>query len=101
MRVISQKLRDSARGQNCTLRLDGCFPSNDTVVLCHVPGTGQKGMGMKTFDVCAVFGCMNCHQILDGQKKGEWDYKNIVRALTETWAVWIELGLISVKGLKL
>ena len=47
MRVISQKLRDSARGQDCTLRLPGiCNFDSATTVLAHLP-CGQKGMGMK------------------------------------------------------
>jgi hypothetical protein len=97
MRLISKKLRDSARGQQCTLRLDGCLYSPETVVLCHVPGTGMKGTGMKTIDVCAVFGCDNCHSIIDGRKRGEWSYKDIVRALAETWVIWLDLGLITYK----
>lgn len=97
MKLVSKKLRDSARGQQCTLRLYGCLYNPDTVVLCHVPGTGMKGTGMKTLDVCAVFGCYNCHAIIDGRKDGEWSYKDIVRALAETWAKWIELGIVIVK----
>lgn len=100
MRVISKQLRDSARGETCTLRLDGCLFTHETVVLAHAPGTGTKGMGMKGIDVCSCYACMNCHDIIDGRKRGEWDYRDIVRAMAETMTRFIEKGLVIIKGAK-
>lgn len=103
MRVISQKLRDSARDESCTLRLIGCLNGNETVVLCHASGTGMKGTGMKAPDHFAMYGCQNCHDIIDGRKgiHGQhWDYRDIVRAVCETQMRMIEKGLIIIKGMK-
>jgi len=100
VKVVSKQLRDSARGEMCTLRLIGCLPGTETVVLAHAPGTGTKGMGMKSIDICSCYACMNCHDIIDGRKRGEWDYRDIVRAMAETLMRFIEKGLITIKGSK-
>ena len=97
MRVVSKKLRDSARGQTCTLRLQGCGYDDGTVVLAHIP-CGQKGMGMKGPDMVACFACDNCHSILDGRKRGEISEGDQLRALAETQLRWIADGLMTIKG---
>lgn len=94
-RVVSKKLRDSARDQTCTLRLQGCGYDDGTVVLAHLP-CGQKGMGMKGPDVIACFACDNCHSIIDGRKRGEYETADLLRALAETQVHWIEKGLLKV-----
>ena len=99
MRVISQALRDSARGQNCTLRLNGCLYDPETVVLAHLP-CGQKGVGMKSPDVLAIFCCAACHNFLDGANRWDIHARDYLRALAETQMVWIEKGLLTVKGMK-
>ena len=96
-RIISKPLRDSARGQDCTLRLDGCRFSPETVVLCHLP-VGQKGMGMKSPDLFAVFGCEHCHAVIDGRIKGHFEQRDLLRALAETQLIWVRMGLLTVKG---
>lgn len=97
MRVVSQKLRDSARGQSCTLRLNGCGYDDGTVVLAHIP-CGQKGMGMKGPDMIACFACDNCHSIIDGRKRGEFEGADLLRAVAETQMFWIEKGLMRLPG---
>lgn len=94
-RVASKKLRDSARDQTCTLRLQGCGYDDGTVVLAHLP-CGQKGMGMKGPDVIACFACDSCHSIIDGRKRGEYETADLLRALAETQVHWIERGLLKV-----
>jgi len=96
MRVISKKLRDSARGQNCTLRLDCCNGDPETTVLAHLP-CGHKGVGMKSPDNMAVFACSTCHTALDGA--GRWDIhaRDYLRALAETQLYWLENGLMVIK----
>ncbi|GLX87858.1 hypothetical protein Pfra02_04270 [Pseudomonas fragi] len=95
VRIISKKLRDSARDQTCTLRLQGCGYDDGTVVLAHLP-CGQKGMGMKGPDVIACFACDSCHSIIDGRKRGEYETADLLRALAETQVHWIERGLLKV-----
>lgn len=99
MRVISEKLRKSARGQDCTLRLPGCNHDSSTTVLAHLP-CGHKGMGMKGPDVIAVFSCSACHDVLDGRASGEVDAHDMLRALAETQLFWIRNGFLKVEGMK-
>lgn len=97
MRIISKALRNSAKGQNCTLRLDGCLYSPETVVLAHLP-CGHKGVGMKSPDQMAVFACQCCHAILDGARRNEIPASDLLRALAETQMYWIGKGLMTIKG---
>lgn len=97
-RVHSKKLRDSARGQDCTLRIPGvCNGNPETTVLAHI-ACGQKGMGLKSPDNMAVFACSFCHDLLDGRRQGELDQRDVIRALAETQAIWISQGLMTIKG---
>lgn len=100
MKVISQPLRDSARGQDCTLRLEGiCCADSETTVLAHLP-CGQKGTGMKGPDNIAVFACASCHAYIDGHNRWEVHAMDYLRALAETQLHWIAKGLITVRGMK-
>ena len=99
MKVASKAIRDSARDQDCTLRIPGtCNFNPATTVLAHVP-CGQRGIGIKGPDVIAVYACSACHDALDKRiYGGEVDGWNVIRALAETQLKLIELGLIKVKG---
>lgn len=97
--IRSKKLRDSARGQECTLRFQpGCDP--DTVVLCHLPGRG-RGVGYKGNDTHAVYGCARCHDQLDGRAPrymhADAFWLSVVRALDETHDRMVRAGLITVE----
>lgn len=97
MRIQSKKLRDSARGRDCTLRLPGvCNFNPETTVLAHLP-CGMKGVGMKSPDNMAVFACSSCHDAIDGRSRVDVDAFDLLRALAETQAYWLEKGLIVVK----
>ena len=63
--VRSQKARDAARGQDCTLRIPfHCNGNPETTVLCHSNrGADGKGMGIKASDDRAAFGCSSCHDV--------------------------------------
>ena len=63
------KITKSARGEDCTLLLGNCSGS-ETVVLCHIGK--NRGMAIKCGDHFAVYGCGNCHKIIDGQAKSEF-----------------------------
>jgi hypothetical protein len=68
-------IRSAARGQDCTLRLDGvCNFNPETTVLCHSPYLADgRGMGIKAPDECAAFGCNACHDVLDGRRpRPDW-----------------------------
>jgi len=100
VRIISTKLRESARGQDCTLRIPGiCNFNPETTVLAHLP-CGHKGVGMKSPDVMAVFSCSHCHTFIDSQRFAELTAKHILQALAETQMYWVQKGLITVKGMR-
>lgn len=105
MKVISNQLRRSAQGQECTLNIPGaCRYSPDTVVLCHFPDE-FNGMGTKASDVSAGFGCDGCHAVLDGRANhtslSREDREFYMRrSMLRTWSVWIDLGLIRIAGAK-
>jgi hypothetical protein len=91
------KLRQSARGQDCTLQI---FPwcNNDptTVSLCHI-GLGS-GWGLKSSDTIAVYGCSACHDIIDGRVDKSVDKLELMeiklRALERTHKIMIANGVI-------
>ena len=101
-----QKLRQSARMQECTFQIPSvCNFDPETVVLCHLPddsGTGK--MGGKSEDWIAAFGCSNCHDFIDGRRYlflSHGELKDDIefymrRATLRTWKKWIETGLIKV-----
>lgn len=101
MKVKSKKLRDSARNQDCTLRLiRTCNFNPETTILCHVGS--MAGMGTKSGDNMAVFGCSACHAVIDGtNSQGAVDnpniHEDILRALQETQQIWIDKGLVVIK----
>lgn len=96
MKIISKKLRDSARGRNCTLRLSVCNGNPETTVLAHLP-CGHKGIGMKGPDMIACFACSNCHAFIDGAQRWEVSAYDYLRAIAETQMAWIEDGLMVLK----
>lgn len=97
MGLISQKLRDSARGQDCRLRIPGvCSHRTDTVVLCHAPSE-FKGMGNKGHDYQAAFGCHLCHEALDQHRIPHVEeLQTWLRAMMQTQAWWVANGFIVV-----
>lgn len=62
-------IRKAARGEDCTLLFPGaCNQNSETTVLCHSPFLKDgRGMGLKSPDERACFGCSACHDILDAR----------------------------------
>lgn len=97
-----KKLRDSARGEECTLRIHPyCNGNPETVVLCHLPS--GSGMGQKSPDWFAVYGCSSCHDIIDGRRDTDISviHASAIKeaqqsALFRTWERMIEKGLIKI-----
>ena len=85
------KIRNSARGEDCSLRLGHCSDP-ETVVFCHLD-TRYKGMGIKSPDLFGLFGCYECHLKLDSYQVSAEDK---LRALIETQMKLLEKGLISI-----
>jgi len=60
------KLRDSAKGQPCMVRLWCCNHNPETTVLAHYRMKGD-GAGRKPSDQRAAFACSACHDEIDGR----------------------------------
>lgn len=115
-KVRSKALTDSANGRPCTLRIASFYPGHrcsgdDTVIGAHLPVWG-KGKSTKVTDMAFVYGCFNCHAMLDPDQ--DWKMAEFVRekyplafglrlvdALTETHAMMVEDGLIVIPGAKI
>lgn len=99
--VASKKLRDAARGQDCTLNvLDVCNYDPETTVHAHFP---SENAGYKPTDISGGHGCSACHDWLDRRNIGddESDREFYMRRSQErTITRLIEMGIITVKGHK-
>lgn len=93
---MSKKIRESARGESCSLRLCVCT-SEETTVLAHIGR--DRGMGFKCADYMAVYACSSCHDIIDGRVKSGYTKDELntekLRALEETLGKLFEKGLLS------
>jgi hypothetical protein len=99
--------RKAAKGQDCTLRLPGCYPGpeNEQVQLCHLRVFGGGGTGLKPHDSEAVFGCTNCHDVIDGRKRlipelcEQVRFSDVIAwALIRTLRIQREKGVLIFKG---
>ncbi len=98
----SKALRNSARGQDCTLQIAGvCNYNPETTVLAHLPDESH-GMGHKADDISAAFACSSCHDCIDGRHTvkltGEDREFYLRRGQTRTLRHWVDAGLVTVKG---
>ncbi|WP_428398269.1 nuclease domain-containing protein [Marinobacter salarius] len=101
----TSKMRQAAQGEACTLQIHPyCNGDLETTVLCHLPSQ-YHGMGLKSPDWWAVFGCSSCHDILDERNPvairdlGRTEiHLCIMRALYRTQVRFMELGNIKVTG---
>jgi len=78
-------LRNAARDQSCTLRLECCNGDTATTVLAHLRCFGWAGTAQKPADWKAVFACSACHDEIDsrgGATRYGWD--DLLRAMGET-----------------
>lgn len=103
MKIVSKPLRDSARGEECTFAIPGvCNHNTETVVLCHLPDE-SSGMGTKADDISAAYGCHACHDAIDRRNNWpddgmrEWYMR---RAMTRTWRRLVDLGIVTIKGVR-
>jgi hypothetical protein len=87
------KITESARDEQCSLRVSNECQDGETVVLCHL-NSNYRGVGIKSPDIFGVYGCYSCHQLLD---KGEVDYSDQLRGLQETQMKLVEKGLLYTK----
>lgn len=101
MKLRSQKYRDAANGQPCTMNIMGvCNYDPATTVLAHLPGE-NNGTGTKVCDLNAVDACSECHGVIDGvapwpgdeAKYKEWYFR---RALHRTVFRRLSSGVLKI-----
>ena len=87
------KIRESAKGEDCSLRVPGvCNGNSETVVLAHLPSVA-KGVGNKSPDFWAAYACSSCHAWLDGPSS-QVAWRWVLDGLFETQVKLIERGLM-------
>ena len=96
----TSKIRQSARGQDCLVRVPGiCNGNPETVVLAHING---GGVGMKAHDIHGAYCCSDCHTFLDGGyvKTVTREYRDLLHleGVVRTQLKLIESGFIVVRG---
>lgn len=95
--IVSEKLRQSAKGQDCQVRLPGiCNFNPETTVLAHLNG---GGMAIKKDDIQASFACSRCHDEIDRRTRMlNKDFVELEhrRGVERTQEIWLEMGLITV-----
>lgn len=67
----SQAIRDSARGEECTVRLPGvCTFNPEHTIWSHAPlQAAGKGRSIKAVDEAGAYCCTSCDAAADGQVK--------------------------------
>ena len=97
----TSKIRESARGEQCMVRVPGvCNGDPETVVLAHLNGAG---VGRKAPDHHAAFSCVACHSWLDGdyaQQGYSREYRDLLHleGVIRTQDRLVAKGLMHVKG---
>ena len=89
---MSKKIRNSAKGEDCSLRVSRECRDGETVVFAHL-NSNYRGVGIKSPDIFGVYSCYWCHLLLDSNRV---DYKDQLRALQETQMKLLDKELISI-----
>ena len=83
-------LRKYAEGKPCGFRLPGiCNGNPETTVLCHI----KRGWNasMKPPDVIAVWGCSNCHDVVDRRAGNPWTEEELDAMILESLVQQLEI----------
>lgn len=97
----ASKIRQSANGQPCLVRVEGvCNGDPSTVVLAHLNGAGT---GAKAGDHEGAYACWACHWWLDGgyvETGHSRDTRDLwhLQAILRTQRVLIDKGFIVIQG---
>ena len=93
MKVVSKKIRASAKDEACSLRVSPFCQDDETVVAAHLNSV-YRGVGIKSPDLWVVYACHHCHTMLDASKVHPRDQ---LRALQETQYKLTEKGLLKIE----
>lgn len=66
---VQQSIRDSARGEQCQVRIVGaCTHDPEKTIWSHAPlGAAGKGRSIKAIDLAGAYCCTACDAVIDGQ----------------------------------
>jgi hypothetical protein len=98
--IRSNKIRNAARGEHCTVQIVGtCSNNPETVVFAHFPDESH-GMGCKATDFSGGFCCAACHDAIDRwvrcselEERRDWYLR---RSQTRTMARLVEKGVVRI-----
>jgi hypothetical protein len=94
------KITQSAKGENCTVRVIGyCNGNSETVVLAHLNGIRYgHGTGKKVNDIHGSYCCSSCHDVLDGRVRSNYSKDELklfhLESIIETQLILLDKGLI-------
>lgn len=96
--VKMSKIRESAKGEQCLVRVPGvCNGNPETTVLAHLNGGGAA---MKASDIHGAYCCASCHTWLDGgyAKDSSREIRDLyhLQGIIRTQVKLIEKGLITI-----
>ena len=94
-RKKNKKITDSARGEDCQVRLNQCNFNPETTIFAHI---GGGGMGYKANDIHGAYCCSSCHDVLDGRVKHGYTTEKLklfhLEGMVRTQLILLEKGLI-------
>ncbi len=97
-RIRSKKILESARGEQCTVQLNGiCNHDPETVVFAHL---GGAGMGLKQHDYNGCYCCASCHDEVDRRTRlldAEYVDHQFRIGMQRTLDILVEKGLVVIK----
>lgn len=93
------KLTQSAKRQDCQVRLEGiCNFNTETTMSAHLNG---GGMGTKHSDMMIAYCCSDCHSVLDGRARSDFTQDELklrhLEAVIRTQYMMLDAGLITLK----
>jgi len=93
----SKKIRASAKGQECQVRLPMCNGNPKTTVFAHL---GGGGMGSKTSDLIGCYSCSDCHDVIDSRVRSDYSPAYIkfaqYEAIFRTQQILLDAGLVKI-----
>ena len=93
--IRMKKIRDSARGQDCTVQSPFCNGDTETVVFAHYGEAGEKGVGLKAGDEAGFYACYDCHTLIDQHKMSKIDELwYCFRACRRTWRSMLDSEIL-------
>ena len=98
--IRSQAIRESARGQECTMQTPVCTHDRATVVWAHSNmQLHGKGVGRKADDIFGCYACSACHDWYDSSFASRDEKERVFyAAFSRSLRILIDSGVVSVEA---